>query len=377
MAVACETYFEGYTVQYQWKVHNIGARWYNPKELTSPLLVSKPGKKPATEWKLSLGMIHPEVSEDEKDTYHHLRQTPSQLTVSAGVSLERLDGKYTESQPHWVHIYAEVHMKAYRNEQDEANMIGSAHQTATKLFKRLKSVYFSDFFSLSSQGLQSSECVIIDCEIKVWQLGYPKHKEPISLKVTLPEFNLSQVMDEARQSNLFTDVTLVVADGKEFKAHKAVLASQSPFFKTRFEDRWSEGQENTSTRVEMPDVPDIVMDTILSYLYTGKATNSKNIIIRNIAFQVLPTAEEYGIEGLQKMCEEALAETVTDENVVDILVHAETYNAWDLRKACMNYIVSNTQTVRKSEGWSKLKSKETEIHRKLWMELVEAIAEIH
>ena len=124
----------------------------------------------------------------------------------------------------------------------------------------------------------------------------------------------------------------------------------------------------------MPDVSDIVMDTVLSYLYTGKAMNSN---IKNIAFQVLPIAEEYGIEGLQKTCEETLAETVLDENVVDILVHAETYNALDLRKACMNYIVSNTQTVRKSKGWSKLKSKETEIYRKLWMELVEAIAEIH
>ena len=151
-----------------------------------------------TEWKLSLFMIHPKVSEDEKDTYRHLRQTPSQLTVSAGIDLESLGGERIGCQPHWVHVYTEVHMKAYRNKQDEANIIGSAHQTATKLSKRFKSVDFSDFFSLSSQGLQSSECVIIDCEIKVWQLGYPKHKEPISLKVTLPEFNLSKVMDEAR-----------------------------------------------------------------------------------------------------------------------------------------------------------------------------------
>jgi hypothetical protein len=162
--------------------------------------------------------------------------------MHAGVTLENLDGKYVQGLPHWVHIYAEVHMKAYRNEQDEANMIGSVHQTATKLAKRFNSVYFSKFFSLSSQGLQSSECVIIDCEIKVWQLEHPKQKEPISLKVTLPEFNLSKVMDEARRNNLFTDVTLVVADGKEFKAHKAVLASQSPFFKTRFEGRWSDGR---------------------------------------------------------------------------------------------------------------------------------------
>ena len=366
-----ETYFEGYKLQYQWKVHNIGARWYNPQGLTSPLLSSKSGQKPATEWKLSLGMVHPEISKDEENTYAHLRRTPSKLTVSARVTLEYLDGKDLQRLPHWVHTYAEIHVKAYRNEKDEGKMIGSVHQTATKIYKHCDYIHLSDFFSLNSQSLQSSECVIIDCEITVWQLGHPKHKEPISLKPTLPEFNLSKVMDEARHNNLFTDVTLVVADGKEFKAHKAVLASQSPFFKTRFEDRWS-GQKNSDSRVEMTDVPEVVMDTVLTYLYTGKATN-----IRKIAFQVLPTAEEYGIEGLQKMCEKVLAETVMDKNVVNILIHAETYNAQDLRKACKNYIISNTQTVHKSEGWSKLKSKETDIYCKLRMELVEAIAEIH
>ena len=371
MAVEFETYFESYKLQYHWKVQNIGARWYNPKELTSPLLSSKPGQKPATEWKINLGMLHPKVSNDEEGTYAHLRQTPSQLTVYASVNLESLGGQYVRSLPHWMHTYAEVHMKAYRNELDEENVIGSVHHTTTKVYKHCGYIHLSDFFSLSSQGLQSSECVIVDCEITVWQLEGPKHKEPISLKPTLPEFNLSKVMDEARHSCLFTDVTLVVANGKEFKAHKAVLASQSPFFKTRFEERWS-GQESSESRVEMIDVPEVVMDTVLSYLYTGKVTN-----IKKIAFEVLPTAEEYGLEGLQKLCEEALAETVTDKNVVDILIHAETYNAQDLRKVCMNYIISNTQRVRESEGWNKLKSKETEIYRKLWIELVEAIAAIH
>jgi hypothetical protein len=374
MAVAYETYFEGYTVQYQWKVHDISTRWYNPQALTSPLLNSKPGQKPATEWKLSLrptqlGQTRVTKAQDSEDSQ---KRTPSQITMCAGVVLERLDGKRVGFDWPVLVLYAEVHMKAYRNELYAANMIGSVHQNPTKLCSRSNPVKFNDFFSLNSQ---CSECVIIDCEIKVWQLENPKHnKAPLSPKVTLPEFNLCKVMDEACRSNLFTDVTLVVADGKEFKAHKAILAAQSPFFKTRFEGRWSDGRdpENITTRVEMPDVTEVVMDTILSYLYTGKATD-----IKKIAFQVLPTAEEYGIEGLQKMCEEALAETLTDENVFDILVHAETYNAPDMRKACMKYIISNTQTVHNSEGWSKLKSKETEIYRKLWMELVEAIAEIH
>ena len=34
-------------------------------------------------------------------------------------------------------------------------------------------------------------------------------------------------MDDARHSNLLIDVTLVVADGKEFKVRTAVLASHA------------------------------------------------------------------------------------------------------------------------------------------------------
>ena len=37
-------------------------------------------------------------------------------------------------------------------------------------------------------------------------------------------------MEEACQNDLFTDVTLE-ASGKEFKAHKVVLASQSQFLR--------------------------------------------------------------------------------------------------------------------------------------------------
>ena len=82
---------------------------------------------------------------------------------------------------------------------------------------------------------------MFECEIKVWSLDEPIHitkdASPFSF-MNKSNFNLSKCMEEARQSNLFTDVTLV-ADGKEFKAHKVILASQSHFFKSRFSNRWN------------------------------------------------------------------------------------------------------------------------------------------
>ena len=77
-------------------------------------------------------------------------------------------------------------------------------------------------------------------------------------------------MEEAHQNDLFTDVTLI-ADGKEFKAHKVILASQSQFFKTCFSNRWA-GPGMLSLiagdRVEMTDVPAVIMEAILSYICT-------------------------------------------------------------------------------------------------------------
>ena len=57
------------------------------------------------------------------------------------------------------------------------------------------------------------------------------------------------------------------------------------------------------------------------------------------------------------------------------MIHADAHNAFDLKKACMDFILSNTASVKQSEGWDTLKEEET--YRDLWMELLESIAEKH
>ena len=111
--------------------------------------------------------------------------------------------------------------------------------------------------------VQDSQNLLVECEIKV------------SSKVPLPptdksNFSLSRFMEEARQNDLFTDVVLV-ADGKEYKAHKVVLASQSQFFSSRFSERWVSPKTDGSSgdeRVNLTDVPAVIMEAILAYMYS-------------------------------------------------------------------------------------------------------------
>lgn len=243
------------------------------------------------------------------------------------------------------------------------NRASSVSQGPTKLCISSKNsdaggpsaITFKQFLPLSK--IQDSQSMTFECEIKV------SSEEPPPIN-----FSLSKLMEEARQNDLFTDVTLV-ADGKEYKAHKVVLASQSQFFETRFSGRWvSPAAEGD--KVEMTDVPAVSMEAILSYVYTGKVAN-----IGTVAYQLLPIAEEYGVVGLRKMCEADLIQSLTSKTVINMLIHATDNNAPDLKKACMEFIVSNIDAVRQSEGWDKLKKDQT--HHDLWVELLENIVEDH
>ena len=140
--------------------------------------------------------------------------------------------------------------------------------------------------------------MVMKCEIKI----SPKAPPPPTNKPNL------RFMEEARQNDLFTDVVLV-ADGKEYKAHKVVLASQSQFFSSRFSERWVSPKADSSSgdeRVNLTDVPAVIMEAMLAYMYTGMVEN-----IGSVAHQLLPATDEYGLVGLRQLCEEELIQLLT------------------------------------------------------------------
>ena len=388
-----ETSFDGYTFTYKWKVNNLAARLYNPSELRSPTFTSPGGAiyKPATKWMLTIiisndggrGHSHRQTLDDKsvtvllnrlasdpETTAEHASRIstsgpPRQKLLRPGQDLGVQQSRRDDNQNVWV----EASLMPLILTNDATNQRRRVFQGPVSL--RCKSASYAHGSELlferilTSSKIRGSNSVIFECEIKVWLLDKPIHvnKEPISLSCK-SEFNLSKCMQEARQSNLFTDVTLIVADGKEFKAHKVVLASQSEFFKTRFASRWS---GSSGDKVEMTDVPASIMEGILSYMYTGIVTN-----IQQIAYQLLPAAEEYALVGLRGMCEQTLAKSLTIKTVADVLIHADAHHTSDLKKACMDFILSNIVSVKQSEGWGKLKE-----HRDLWVDLLESIAEKH
>ena len=61
-----------------------------------------------------------------------------------------------------------------------------------------------------------------------------------------------------------------MVNGREYYAHKAILAARSPVFSAMFEHEMEEKKQN---KVEITDMDHEVLREMLRFIYTGKATN--------------------------------------------------------------------------------------------------------
>ena len=73
-----------------------------------------------------------------------------------------------------------------------------------------------------------------------------------------------------RNNERFCDV-IVEVKGKEFKAHKAVLAASSPFFLTLLESNMRESKQHL-IKIELEEATASIIEDVLKYVYTGNVS---------------------------------------------------------------------------------------------------------
>lgn len=87
--------------------------------------------------------------------------------------------------------------------------------------------------------------------------------------VKVQDCNLASQLGNLLETGLLSDVSLMLADGKTFKAHKVILAARSPVFGAMFEH---EMEERKNGRVQILDVESDVFREVLQFIYTGKTS---------------------------------------------------------------------------------------------------------
>ena len=159
----------------------------------------------------------------------------------------------------------------------------------------------------------------------------------------IPQSNLIQDISGFINNSLFSDVKLIVGTNKiEIYGHKLFLI-RSSFFKAMFEN---EMKEKNQSLVNLPDVKYEIFLYILQYLYTDKI----NVKDMNISkwIEIYELADLFGVERLQKICENHLIDNLDYENSPSILKSFDNKGHQKLREYALNYIVKNFDFVSKT-----------------------------
>jgi len=141
----------------------------------------------------------------------------------------------------------------------------------------------------------------------------------------LPPSTLKKDMGSLLNDELFSDITLILDDGVEIKAHKAVLASRCEVFKVMLTSQMQEGQKNS---IEIKDTQSDVFKAIISFIYTDQAEFED----LNMVVNLLIESSKYGLVRLKKIWEWELTKVLDHDNVIDLLHLSDTYTASDLNE---------------------------------------------
>ncbi|ERE82119.1 speckle-type POZ protein [Cricetulus griseus] len=163
--------------------------------------------------------------------------------------------------------------------------------------------------------------------------------------ILFPRCMMADELGQLWENSLFTDCSLVVA-GKEFRAHKAILAARSPVFRAMFEH---DKEESRTNRVEILDLEPQVFKAMMEFIYTGKAPD-----LHSMANAVLAAADKYGLERLKVLCEDVLRMDLSVENAAHTLFLADLHSAGQLKTKALDFITAHASEVSETSSWKKM-----------------------
>uniref|UniRef100_A0A0D9XHB5 BTB domain-containing protein n=1 Tax=Leersia perrieri TaxID=77586 RepID=A0A0D9XHB5_9ORYZ len=213
--------------------------------------------------------------------------------------------------------------------------------------------------SLVAMGIIMEDSFTVQCTITV--ITDPAHNDYTTtannnLLSRCSSSGLSHQLDELLRRGTGSDVTLVVSSSGEcFAAHKAILASRSPFFMAMF--FCADMMEKDLPRVEIndDDMDAAVFRAMLAFIYTAlvpELDHQQDGII--MAQHLLAAADRYGLNGLKIMCEDKLRNGATVETVATTLALAEQHGCSRLKASCIDLIAANLDAVMATEGYNHL-----------------------
>lgn len=164
---------------------------------------------------------------------------------------------------------------------------------------------------------------------------------------------------------IHTDITVNAAEGS-IGAHRAVLATRSPVFRSMFSHDLKEKELST---VNISDMSFGACQAFLNYIYGS--FRADEFLTHRLA--LLRAADKYDISDLKEACHESLLEDVDTKNVMERLQTAHLYGLPKLKSNCMRYLVSFGKIYEIPEDFNAfLQSADRELIAEIFQEVLAA-----
>lgn len=166
-----------------------------------------------------------------------------------------------------------------------------------------------------------------------------------TFKVDAHVQNCFLIMDELRKEGALCDIVFRVK-GQEFRAHRVVVASCSPYLRAMFTCGMKESNQQ---EIELKEIEPYAMEAILTFAYTGEiVVNTDNVET------LLPASSMLQLEDLKLACCNFLENNMDPTNCLGIMHFADVHGCPDLIKHATEYACLNFFDVMKSEEFLQL-----------------------
>lgn len=152
-------------------------------------------------------------------------------------------------------------------------------------------------------------------------------------------------MNELRKSGFFSDVTLVAEDS-ELKAHRVVLAANSPYFLAMFTNNMAESLMDT---VRLHGLSFLALDCVVNCLY-GQDLRLTNSNVN----EVLSVSSMLQVNPVTEACEIFLLRKLHPSNCITVRSIADKFSCPKLLQAAESFIEKNFVDVSVSEEFQQL-----------------------
>jgi len=136
---------------------------------------------------------------------------------------------------------------------------------------------------------------------------------------------------------------------KSFRVHKSVLCARSTVFRQALSDM----EEGGKGEIQVPEIDENIMVSIIAYIYTGELRVNKELDIQMVVY----AADKYNLPGfMELLCNKLRKEDVGVETVADMLISAYRHESEELMEVTLEKIRANKGIIKDEEFREKMKN---------------------